>query len=84
VKFGPRPRLEYIHGVLPTLAVSKVEDFLGRGRLHPAEGTAGIYGPGGIEVALLGLEEEIGAEVLDSHTKGYSTTTSDLLHDLIP
>ena len=36
------------------------------------------------EFALLGLEQEIAREVLDSHVTGYSTTTHDLIHDLIP
>jgi hypothetical protein len=37
-----------------------------------------------MESALLKFEQEIAREVLKSHMTGYSTTTNDLLHDLIP
>lgn len=39
---------------------------------------------GRIEIALSGFEQEIAREVLDSRVAGYSTTTHDLIHDLIP
>jgi hypothetical protein len=39
---------------------------------------------GDIAIALSAFEQEIALEVLNSHVTGYSTTTRDLLHDLIP
>ena len=43
-----------------------------------------ILAPTFIPAVLLRFEEEIGSEVLAAHVRGYSTTTHDLLHDLIP
>jgi hypothetical protein len=34
--------------------------------------------------ALNGFQEEITREVLEGHVAGYSTTTHDLIHDLVP
>jgi len=55
------------------------------GGLHPV----GFYLPpaasfGQLEIDLSGFEQEIAQEVLNSHVTGYSTTTHDLIHDLIP
>ncbi len=36
------------------------------------------------EIPLSNYEQEIAREVLNSHVTGYSTTTNDLIHDLIP
>ena len=37
-----------------------------------------------IEKQLLGLEQAVAAQVLHSHATGFSTTTGDLLRDLVP
>jgi hypothetical protein len=37
-----------------------------------------------LEEQLLKIEEQLASDVLASHPKGYSTTASDLFHDLIP
>jgi hypothetical protein len=82
----PAPRLESkdLNHFLEYLALKKVEAFLGR-RLSPVDNSRrAVYGPGVIEVTLLGVEEEIAAEVLAAHASGYSTTTGDFLHDLVP
>jgi hypothetical protein len=43
-----------------------------------------IYVTGTLGEALLRKENDLIATILAAHVQGYSTTTSDLLHDLIP
>ncbi|HEV8459390.1 MAG TPA: hypothetical protein VGQ38_01660 [Gaiellaceae bacterium] len=47
-------------------------------------GAAALTDPRDIESALFAFEREIARELLASHVAGYSTTTHDLIHDLIP
>jgi hypothetical protein len=90
VRIGEGPRLEeVISGPFgfEAQALAQVKGSLGR-RLQPLIHEPGsrpfFYGERSLEATLVRYEEEIGAEVLAAHTRGYSTTTGDLLHDLVP
>jgi hypothetical protein len=48
------------------------------------DGAVVVVDPLEVEAKLAAFEEEIAREVLSSHVTGYSTTTGDLFHDLIP
>jgi len=37
-----------------------------------------------LEKRLLGFEQAVADQVLRSHAAGFSTTTGDLMHDLLP
>jgi hypothetical protein len=85
VRIGEGPRLESdFAGPFEAEALGQVRDFLGRRLPPPAESRPPVYGERSLEATLMRLEEEIGAEVLAAHTRGYSTTTGDLLRDLVP
>ena len=90
VRLGEGPRLEEVDSGpfgFEARALAQVKGSLGRRLqppLHPPGTLPSFYGERSLEATLVRYEEEIGAEVLDAHTRGYSTTTSDLLDDLIP
>jgi hypothetical protein len=65
--------------VLEQVAVARLRKELG---LAPHQGQPAT--PRNLEYALLFFEEEIANEVLAAHVSGYSTTSHDLIHDLIP
>jgi len=46
--------------------------------LHPGGGLWAL------EAVVVGLERAIAAEIIAAHPTGYSTTTRDLIHDLLP